>query len=363
MAKKFYTDLKLQIDEKNSQLKIGIIYSYSANEDDPEEAILEEGFDPDKLDKSSRDFLDDAIIDYNKMFSTNYDTSSDKFQNYYKDVSDRVKQRELDLLIVVNMFLTGFDATTLNTLWVDKNLYSHGLMQAFSRTNRILNSVKTFGNIVCFRDIKKEMDEALALFGDKDAGGIVLLKSYKDYYYGFEDTNGQLVKGYEELINELKDKFALDSPILGETNEKDFINLFGSILRMKNILDTFDEFTDNAILTERDFQDYQSIYLNLYDKFRSKRTGDTQAINDYNDDIVFEIELIKQVEVNIDYILMLVTLYHKGNCEDKEILVSIQKAVDSSTQLRSKKDLIEQFIKEINSVDDVDSQWKSFIIY
>jgi type I restriction enzyme R subunit len=358
MAQKYYSALMKKIQENSSSLKIAIIYSYSANEDDPEEGILEEGFEPDKLDKSSRDFLDDAINDYNRMFNTNFDTSADKFQNYYKDISDRVKNRQLDLLIVVNMFLTGFDATTLNTLWVDKNLYSHGLMQAFSRTNRILNSIKTFGNIVCFRDIKKEMDEALALFGDKDAGGIVLLKPYNDYYNGFSDKDDQVVKGYQELVNELKDKFSLNSTILGEQNEKDFITLYGSILRMKNILDAFDEFQGNEILSEREFQDYQSRYLDLYDKFRGKRKVDPQT---FNDDIVFELELIKHVEVTIDYILLLVALYHKGNCEDKEILVSIQKAINSSTQLRNRKDLIEKFIQILDTVNDVDSQWKIFI--
>jgi type I restriction enzyme R subunit len=358
LAKKFYIELNNQIQEKNSHLKIGIIYSYCANEDDPQEGSLEEGFEPDKLDKSSREFLDSAIADYNLMFSTNFDTSSDKFQNYYKDISDKVKNRELDLMIVVNMFLTGFDATTLNTLWVDKNLNSHGLMQAFSRTNRILNSVKTFGNIICFRDIKKEMDEALALFGDKDAAGIVLLKSYNDYYYGFIDNDGQKIKGYEELINELQDNFSLSSIISGESNEKEFIKLFGSILRLKNILEAFDEFQGNEILTERQFQDYQSIYLNLYDKLRIKRQGSTININD---DIVFEIELIKQIEVNIDYILMLVSLYHKSKFTDKEILVSITKAIDSSTQLRGKKFLFNDFIKNINIIDDIDTQWKKFI--
>ncbi|MDR2459590.1 MAG: type I restriction endonuclease subunit R [Deltaproteobacteria bacterium] len=361
MAKKFYSELMRQIQENSKDLKIGIIFSYSANEDDPEEGILEEGLDPDnldKLDKTSQEFLDNAISNYNRMFNTSFSTKGDNFQNYYKDISDRVKKRELDLLIVVNMFLTGFDATTLNTLWVDKNLSSHGLMQAFSRTNRILNSVKTFGNIVCFRDIKKEMDVALALFGNKDAGGILLLRPYNDYYYGYNDKNGNHVNGYQELIDDLKNQFPLNSPILGEQNEKDFINLYGSILRLKNILHAFDEFRGNEILSEREFQDYQSRYLDLYDKFSGKHEKCTQTVHD---DIIFEIELIKHVEVTIDYILLLVARYHQGHCEDKEILETIQKAVDSSTQLRRIKYLIEKFIEIIDPVQDVDFQWEMFI--
>jgi type I restriction enzyme R subunit len=358
IAKKFYTELKSQNQQKSSQLKIGLIYTYSANEDDPDEGSLEEGFEPDKLDQTSRDFLEAAIGDYNQMFSTNFDTSADKFQNYYKDVSDKVKKRELDLLVVVNMFLTGFDATTLNTLWVDKNLRLHGLMQAFSRTNRILNSVKTFGNIICFQDLKEAMDESLALFGDEKAGGIVLLKSFNDYYAGYDDDDGNHIDGYQELVAELENKFPLDGRILGEAAEKEFIKLYGSILRLKNILDAFDEFEGKEILTERDFQDFQSRYLNLYDKYKEKREKIDETIND---DIVFEIELIQQIEVNIDYILMLVSQYHKSNCTDKEILVSIQKSVDSSTQLRSKKDLIAEFLEKINTVEEVDIQWKEFV--
>jgi type I restriction enzyme R subunit len=358
IAKKYYTEFKNQIDNGKNKLKIAIIYSYSINEDDPEEGNLDEGFEPEKLDKSSRDFLDSAINDYNSMFSTNFDTSAEKFQNYYKDVSDRIKKRELDLLVVVNMFLTGFDATTLNTLWVDKDLRLHGLMQAFSRTNRILNSVKTFGNIICFRDLKPAMDDALALFGDKDAGGTILLKSYNEYYYGYNENNGEHFKGYEELINELKTMYPLDETIQGESAEKDFINHYNKVLRLKNILDAFDEFEGNEILTERDFQDYQSKYLDLYDKFRVKRTSEPENIND---DLIFELELVRQIEVNIDYILMLVALYHKGNCTDNEIIIKIQKAIDSSIQLRNKKELINEFISSINTASDIDLEWNKFI--
>jgi len=238
------------------------------------------------------------------------------------------------------MFLTGFDATTLNTLWVDKNLRQHGLIQAFSRTNRILNSVKSFGNIVCFRDLKEETDKAIALFGDKDAGGIVLLKTYEEYYEGF-DKDGKHQAGYRELVSELEEKYQLGQPIIGEYNQKEFIKLFGKILRVRNILTSFDEFEDDSLLAERDLQDYQSIYIDLYQDFKGEQTGDKENIND---DIIFEMELIRQIEVNIDYILMLVAKYKDSNCKDKDILTTIDKAINSSIELRSKKDLIERFI-------------------
>ena len=358
MAKKYYLEFKKQIEEAHKDLTIATIYSFAQNEPDADEGILDdESFDTESLDLSSREFLDSAIADYNKTFKTNYDSSSKGFQDYYKDLSDRVKKREVDLLIVVNMFLTGFDATTLNTLWVDKNLKMHGLIQAFSRTNRILNSVKTYGNIICFRDLQKETDDAISLFGDKEATGIVLLKSYEDYYYGYEDENGKKQKGYEERIAELLQKYPLGEQIIGEQNKKDFIVLFGNILRLKNILSSFDQFAGNEIILPRDFQDYTGTYNDLYDEFRPR--GEKDSIKD---DIVFEMELVKQVEVNIDYILMLVAKYHQSNCNDKEILVSIDKAIKSSLELRSKKELIDGFIATINADTDVNKDWQKFVI-
>ena len=306
-----------------------------------------------------RDFLDAAIADYNKLFHTNYSTDSDKFQNYYKDVSLRMKNKELDLLIVVNMFLTGFDATTLNTLWVDKNLRMHGLIQAFSRTNRILNSIKTFGNIVCFRNLQKRVDAAIALFGDREAGGIVLLHKFDDYYFGYTDKNGNQHPGYTDMMAELSQKFPLSQPqIVGEENQKDFICLFGAILRMRNLLASFDEFKERELISERDLQDYLGRYQDLRDEWVNRKKGEKE---DITDDIVFEIELIRQIEVNIDYILMLVKKYHDSHGDDKEILITIQKAVDASPQLRSKKELIETFIAGINDVDDVMNEWHSFV--
>lgn len=357
MAMKYYREFQMQLAELNKNLSVATIFSFSPNEEDPEDLMLEEGFEVDRLDQTSHDFLEGAIKDYNRTFNTNFDTSADKFQNYYKDLSARMKNREIDLLIVVNMFLTGFDATTLNTLWVDKNLKHHGLIQAFSRTNRILNSVKTFGNIVCFRNLKQATDDAIALFGDPGAGGIVLLKTYAEYYHGYEEK-GKHISGYSTLISTLIEQYPLGQAILGEEAQKDFIRLYGAILRLKNILTSFDDFAGNEILSERDFQDYQSLYIDLYRDFTKDKNADKEKIND---DIVFEMELIKQIEVNIDYILMLVAKYHEGNCKDKSILVSINKAVNASIELRSKKKLIEDFIQQINTNTQVDDDWQTFV--
>lgn len=233
----------------------------------------------------------------------------------------------------------------------------HGLIQAFSRTNRILNSVKTFGNIVCFRDLEKATNDAIQLFGDKDAAGIVLLKSYEDYYYGCTDDKGRKLKGYEERIMELLARFPLGEPIIGEQNKKDFIILFGNILRLRNILSAFDRFEGNEILSPIDFQDYTGNYHDIYQEIKPKK-GDKDSILD---DVVFEMELVKQVEVNIDYILMLVQKYHDENCKDKEILVAIDKAIRSSLQLRSKKELIERFIETINTESDINADWQKFV--
>ena len=363
MAKLYYEEFcKIMKKNPTKTLKIAVIYSYAANEEEADGILGEENSeDTSALDQNARDFLESAIQDYNRMFHTNYDTSGEKFQNYYKDVSLRMKNKELDLLIVVNMFLTGFDATTLNTLWVDKNLKMHGLIQAFSRTNRILNSIKTFGNIVCFRNLQKRVDAALSLFGDKNAGGIVLMKSFKDYYYGYESVDGKPMSGYVDMVEELLTKFPVDIPqIFGEQNQKDFIALFGAILRMKNLLVSFDEFAGKEIINERDFQDYLGKYQDLHDEWKRKREYGEST--DITDDIVFEIELIRQIEINIDYILMLVKKYHDSHEEDKEILVTIQKAVDASPELRSKKALIESFIAGVNDIDDVMNVWHEYVI-
>ena len=358
MSKKYYLEFKKQLEEKNRDLTIATIFSYAPNEEDNSNGIIEdEDFETDLLDQSSREFLDYAIGEYNKKFKTNFSSEGNGFQDYYKDLSDRVKNREVDLLIVVNMFLTGFDATTLNTLWVDKNLKQHGLIQAYSRTNRILNSVKTYGNIVCFRNLEQETNDAIALFGDKNASGIVLLKSYEDYYYGYEDDKGRKQLGYEERIAMLLEKYPLGEQIIGEKNKKEFIVLMGNILRLRNILSSFDKFTGNEILSERDFQDYIGTYTDLYEEYKSKPEEEESI----KEDLVFEMELVKQVEVNIDYILMLVAKYHDSNCEDKEILDSIDKAIKSSLVLRSKKELIGKFISKINADTNVYKDWAKFV--
>ena len=359
-AKLYYMELK-QLKEQlpeNRRLKIATIFSYAPNEQDAEEGDREENSDStDGLDAGSREFLEMAIADYNRMFGTSYDTSSDKFPNYYKDVSLRMKNREIDILIVVNMFLTGFDATTLNTLWVDKNLRYHGLLQAYSRTNRILNSIKSFGNIVCFRNLEDATNKCLSRFGDREAKGVTILRPFEDYFYGYIDENGKNIKGYRDYLEELQSKWMPGSKPLGEKAEKDFIRLFGAILKMRNLLSCFDQFDSADLISDRDIQDYTSVYLDLADKYRREKHDK----EDISDDIVFEMELVKQVEVNIDYILYLVQLYHDSHNEDLEIRIKISKSIDSSPDLRNKKELIEKFIDSLTPDGDVDSEWKTYI--
>lgn len=352
MAKVYYTAFKrIQEERGGEKLKVAIIYSFGPNEADDGCGLPDESFDVESLDTPSRDFLADAIADYNAMFSTSFDTSSQGFQNYYKDLSDRMKNRQVDLTIVVNMFLTGFDATTLNTLWVDKDLRDHGLIQAFSRTNRILNSVKTYGNIVCFRNLEDRVNHAISLFGDKEAGGVALLKPYAEY-----------LGEYRERLAQLREQFPLDAALngnalLGEEAEKAFIRLFGVILRLRNILTAFDDFAADDTLSPRDEQDYRGVYTDLYQKWR-KQKEDATIIND---DLVFEVELLKQVDINIDYVLMLVQKYHDSNCTDKMIIGDIERAIGASYELRNKKDLIEAFIDSLDSSNDVTADWEKYL--
>jgi type I restriction enzyme R subunit len=354
-AKRYYESFtreqarRAEADPTYRPLTVGIIYSYAANEELEGGILGEEGFETEALDQSSRDFLEGAIADYNAMFKQNYDTSSDGFQNYYRDLSMRIKNREIDIVIVVNMFLTGFDATTLNTLWVDKNLRQHGLIQAYSRTNRILNSVKTFGNIVSFRDLEEETNDALALFGNKDARGVVLLRPYREY-----------LEEHDAKLADLIAQFPPGEAIIGEQAQKDFVVLFGAILRLRNILNSFDDFEDDDRFKPFDLQNYKSLYLDIYAEFRKETGADRESIQE---DVVFEIELIKSVEVNVDYILMLVARYleSKGQPRDKEILAEISRAVDASPSLRNKKDLVEQFVHDIGVGSDVHANWRRFI--
>ena len=360
-VKLYYTELKKQMEQlaPDKRLKIATIFSYAPNADINDETPE----DTEGLDQSSRDFLEECIKDYNEMFGTSYDTSAEKFQTYYKDLSLRVKNREIDLLIVVNMFLTGFDATTLNTLWVDKNLRYHGLLQAFSRTNRILNSIKSHGNIVCFRNLEKATNDCLQLFGNKDAGGLILLKSFDDYYNGYTDENGRHFDGWKELIEELLEKFPLSGHprglhILGEKAEKEFIKLFGTILRALNIIQTFDEFEGKEIIDlNGDFLDYRGFYNEMHEKYRPKG-GD--AVN-INDDLVFEMELMKTIEINIDYILFLVSQLTGEESNDREIIIKVMKSVEASPDLRNKEELIHDFIDKHTPGNDVHDQWQDFV--
>lgn len=361
-AKLYYKEFQKQMEALPSQkrLKIATIYSYGVNEDEEEEHDFiedENNEDTSKLSAPSRDFLENAIKDYNEMFGTRYDTSPEKFQNYYKDISLRMKNREIDLLIVCNMFLTGFDATTLNTLWVDKNLKYHGLLQAFSRTNRILNSVKTYGNIVCFRNLEKSINDALALFGNKDAKNTALLKTFDQYYNGYEE-NGEHIDGYKELIERLENDFPLDQEMIDEEVKKDFIKLWGAILRAKNILVSFDEFKDNEILDERKLQDYESRYNDLYDEYKRNTNGEKEAIKD---DIEFEIELVRQFDINVHYILYLIEQYATKKKGGKEVtLQDLHNTIKASNELRSKMELLESFIASLHPGSDVQRDWPIF---
>lgn len=392
MAVKYYTALKAENEKRfpdiNGQpnpnkLKIALIYTWMANEDDLD-SFYTKGVDKSLNEISARDCLESAIMDYNLTFKTNYNTGA-YFENYRDSISEKLKNRELDLLVVVDMFLTGFDATTLNTLWVDKYLELHGLIQAFSRTNRILNSIKNCGNIVCFRDLSKNTDEAIALFGDSDAKGIILLKKFSDYYEGYveqerdvdghpavdNDGNPKMVhkEGYKDLIDRLKKEFPLEpvsfrSDSLSDKKKTDFIVLWGNILRMRNILSCFEEFKGKEILSEGEFQDYKSIYLDFYDEIKEKQKADKEVVNS---EIVFEMDLLKSVDINIDYIEKLILTYHATNQEDKELLAKIMKSLSSSTQLRSKKMLIAEFIASLNGQiikdqNELDKKLKSKIV-
>ncbi|EOD4837283.1 type I restriction endonuclease subunit R [Campylobacter upsaliensis] len=353
MAMRYYEEFKRQQAHlsQDEALKIGIIYSYAPN-DELEEENSE---DTTALPKSQRDFLDAAISDYNAVFKCRFDSSADNFQNYYKDFSLKLKNRELDLAIVVNMFLTGFDATTLNTLYVDKSLRYHGLLQAYSRTNRILNSVKSFGNIIAFRDLQKNTDDALALFSDENAKGIVFLRSLEEYLQGYTDEKGQKHKGYNELTKELTDKFPLESfrqATLKTSDKKHFLALFGELLKLRNILEIFDNFSDP--LNERDKQDYQSHYISTYEELRKDKDDKESTL----DEVEFEVELLAQVEVSIEYILELIAKYHKDQATNYE---PILKLLDSSLSLRSKKELFLRFIDSLHTQSNVAKDFSTYI--
>ena len=367
-AELYYNEFKRQLGDYPA-LRVATIYTYNANEEEVDEWGFEGDENPENVGTptgaQSRDALEEAIKDYNTMFGTNYSTDGDSFQSYYKDVSLRMKNKQIDILIVVGMFLTGFDAKTLNTLWVDKNLKLHGLLQAYSRTNRILNAVKDCGNIVCFRDLEKATNESLAIFGDENASGMVFMKSFEDYYSkGYTDDRGKWHEPYTDLVRQLLEEFPVEqmSNIMDEEKQKAFIRLMGNILRVRNVLSVFDYFTNEAkLIDDMSYQDYLGWYNTYYEKFRpTSHKGEQETIKD---DLVFEMELVKQVQINIRYILELVQKYHDTNCQDKEIIVKIRKQIDASPDMRDKRDLIEKFIERMTPEGggDVGKAWEEYI--
>jgi len=368
----YYNEFKKQLSQPGApDLRVATIYTFNANEEETDEWGMGGDENPEDVgtapDAQSRDALEQAIRDYNRMWTphTSYSTDGDKFQAYYKDVSLRMKKKEIDLLIVVGMFLTGFDAKTLNTLWVDKNLKLHGLLQAYSRTNRILNEVKNCGNIVCFRNLEDATNKSLAIFGDENAAGLVFMKSFEEYYSeGYADDKGNWHEPYTELIKQLLETYPVEQMgnILDEEDKKAFIRLMGEILRLRNVLGAFDDFTEEVrIVDEMHYQDYLGWYNNYYDEYRKPTHGGERE--DIRDDIVFEMELVKQVQINIRYILDLVQQYHDSNCQDKEIIVKIRKQMDASPDMRDKRELIEKFIQQMTPEKgaDVGHDWETYI--
>lgn len=352
-ARAYYQEFKRQQADlpEARRLSVGIIYSYAPNAEAPGTGLLsEESMDPSALSQDDRAFLDEAITDYNQQFGTNYGTDASGFEGYYTSLSTALAERRIDLVIVVDMFLTGFDSKSLNTLWVDKNLRAHGLIQAFSRTNRILNSVKTFGNIVCFRNLEDATNDAIALFGNKEARGQVLLRPYGEY-----------LSTYLEAIEQLRIDFPLPiGSIASEKEQKRFIDLMGQVLRLRNILTSFDDFESDDTITPRELEDYRSIYLDLYNETRERSKANKEPIAD---DLVFEMELVKQVDINVDYILMLVEHHRgeRGDGDDREIPVEITRALAASPALRGKRDLIEEFYRRVSLNGDVPTEFESFI--
>ncbi|WP_282053404.1 HsdR family type I site-specific deoxyribonuclease [Maribacter luteus] len=380
-AKCYYEEICNLQKGVEKPLKIATIFSFAANEEQNAIGeIAEETFEPTAMDVSAKEFLTAAINDYNTMFKTSYGVDSKEFQNYYRDLANRVKNKEIDLLIVVGMFLTGFDAPTLNTLFVDKNLRYHGLMQAFSRTNRIYDATKTFGNIVTFRDLEQATIDAITLFGDSSTRNVVLEKSYKEYLEGFTDiASGKASRGYVEVVKELNEKFPDPDEIITEKDKKEFSKLFGEYLRVENILQNYDEFTnlkafqsvdlsdpvaveafkedhfvtdeDISVMkeielpAERNIQDYRSTYNDIRDWLRREKNGAASEESDIDwDDVVFEVDLLKSQEINLDYILELIFDNHKKSKNKEELVEEIRRVIRASVGNRAKESLVVDFI-------------------
>ena len=352
-ARAYYQEFKRQQADlpEARRLSVGIIYSYAPNAEAPGTGLLaEESMDPSALSQDDRAFLDEAIADYNQQFGASFGTDASGFEGYYTSLSTALAERRIDLVIVVDMFLTGFDSKSLNTLWVDKNLRAHGLIQAFSRTNRILNSVKTYGNIVCFRNLEQATEDAIALFGNKEARGQVLLRPYGEYLSTYLETIEQLRIGFPLPIGS----------IASEKEQKHFIDLMGQVLRLRNILTSFDDFEGDDTIAPRELEDYRSVYLDLYHEARERSKVEKEPIAD---ELVFEMELVKQVDINVDYILMLVEHHRgeRGDGDDREIPVEITRALAASPALRGKRDLIEEFYRRVSLNGDVPTEFESFI--
>lgn len=390
-AKSYYEMINELQKDSDKPLKIATIFSFAANEEQNAIGeIQDETFEPAAMDMSSKEFLTKAINDYNKMFKTSFGVDSKEFQNYYRDLAKRVKNQDIDFLIVVGMFLTGFDAPTLNTLFVDKNLRYHGLMQAFSRTNRIYDATKTFGNIVTFRDLEKATVDAITLFGDSKTKNVVLEKSYKEYLEGFEDiATGKARRGYIEIVNELNEKFPNPDQIETEKDKKEFSKLFGEYLRVENILQNYDEFThlkelqkidkndteaieefkeenflsdadiekmqDLEVLEERTVQDYRSTYNDIRDWLRREKQGkEAEESNIDWDDVVFEIDLLKSQEINLDYILELIFENNKKTKNKADLVEDIRRVIRASIGNRAKESLVVDFINstDLDAIED-----------
>lgn len=370
-AKLYYEEFERQQSNlpEEKRLKIATIYSFAANEEQRAIGeISEENFDVSAMESTAKEFLDKVITDYNSYFKTNFSTNGNEFQNYYKDLSLKVKDKQVDLLIVVGMFLTGFDAPTLNTLFVDKNLRYHGLIQAFSRTNRILNKVKTFGNIVCFRDLEKATKDAIKTFGDENSVNIILEKSYEEYIHGFKDEEtGKVVKGYTDICNEIISKFPEPTEIILEADKKEFAELFGELLKAENILKNFDEFDEfEKIISDRQMQDMKSVYVDIRENIinlKSYENSEGEQI-DFSD-IEFQIDLLKTDEINLDYILALILEKSKENDDVESLKVEVRRVIRSSLGTRAKEELIMAFINstrlsELKNTDDILESFYSF---
>jgi len=401
-AKCYYEEITKLQKESDKPLKIATIFSFAANEEQSAIGeILDESFEPTAMDTSAKEFLTKAIKDYNTMFKTSYGIDSKEFQNYYRDLAKRVKNKEVDLLIVVGMFLTGFDAPTLNTMFVDKNLRYHGLMQAFSRTNRIYDATKTFGNIITFRDLEKATVDAITLFGDSSTKNVVLEKSYKEYLEGFTDiSTGAARRGYIEVVNELNKKFPNPDEIVTEKDKKEFSKLFGEYLRVENILQNYDEFTnlkalktidtsdseaveefkethfvtdddiaamqDIELPADRTIQDYRSTYNDIRDWLRREKSGNESEESTIDwDDVVFEVDLLKSQEINLDYILELIFEHNKKTKDKASLIEEVRRIIRASIGNRAKESLVVDFINEtdLDSIQDKANIIDSFFEY